>query len=214
MESFYLIGSIFGIISAIVLLILHASEVISIIRSFWGSLYVWVKGAPQVLREWWWWKKYCPSCEIIQTSKLWIKKPSNKYYMRLKIDVRYTSRDSRYDTLMDINDLFLDVYNTGTGRDSKPYRLYRSIGSLKIHPIEEEGEGWFPVINDIWSLPSGGNVVVRHTFEGFIDATPLVGTSASCKIVTLGEATVKEVVGSGQLKVGGKFLVSVDKDYE
>ena len=174
----------------------------------------WVWGRWLMIREWRWWKRYCPSCEIVKTGKLRIVKPSNRYYMELRIEVRYTSRDNRHDTSIDITSVNLDVYNTGKGRERKPYRLCRSLIPLQISPIEDDSDGGVPYMHDIWSLPSGGNVVVRYTFGGFIDAPPLVGASTFCKIVAIGRAKVGEVLGSRELKIDGKFVVDVDKEYE
>ena len=167
-----------------------------------------------MFREWRWWKQYHPSCEIGEKGKLRITKISNMYYMKLKIEVKYTSRDNRHDTLMDINAVFLDVYNTGTGRDSKPYRLCRSDMPLKIHPIEEDNNGWFPVVSLVLKLPCRGNVVIRYDFWGHIDALPLLDISTFCKIVAIGKAKVERVPGSRELKVPDKFEVKVDKRYE
>jgi len=208
-----IIGVVIGI-GAIVDTIFNSAKLIRHIAIFLYHTPKWVWGRWLMFREWRRWKKYCPSCEIIQPSKLWIKKPSNRYYMRLKIEVRYTSRDNRHDTSIDITSVNLDVYNTGKGRDSKPYRLCRSLFTLQISPIEEDNDGGFPVIPDIWSLPSRGNVIVRYTFESFIDAPPLVGASTSCKIVDIGRAKVGGVLGSRELKIGGKFVVDVEKEYE
>jgi len=102
----------------------------------------------------------------------------------------------------------------GKGRDSKPYRLCSSLVPLQISPIEEDSDGGFLVINGVWSLPSGGNVVVRYTFEGFINAPPLVGTATFCKIVAIGKAIIEGTSESRQLRIDDKFLVMVDKEYE
>jgi len=88
---------------------------------------------------------------------------------------------------------------------------------LKIYPeddSEDSGEGWFPVMHDVWELPHGGNVVVRYTLEGFIDAPPRVDASTFCKIVAIGEATIWRATRSKKLKAGGKFSVDVDREYE
>ncbi len=167
-----------------------------------------------MFREWRLWKQYHPSCEVVKTSKLWITKPSDRYYMRLKIEVKYASRDNRYKTSIDITSVDLDVYNNGKGRDSKPYRLCRSLHPLQISPVEEDSDGWFPVINDVWSLPSKGNVVVRYTFENLINAPPLVGTSTLCKIVNIGKAKIEGISESRRLGVDNKFSVIVDKRYQ
>jgi len=134
--------------------------------------------------------------------------------MQLRIEVRYTSRDNVYDTSIDITSVNLDVYNTGKGRDSKPYRLSSGSWTLKIHPIEEDSDGAFLVIPDIWSLPSGGNVVVRYTFDGLINAPPSVGASTFCKIVAVGKAKVEKLSRYKELKVPDEFEVQVDKKYE
>ncbi len=78
---YVLIGSILGIISAIVLLILHASEVIFIIRSFLRLLYVWVKEAPRVFRKWLWWRKYRPSWRIASWGTVKVKYAEGKHQM-------------------------------------------------------------------------------------------------------------------------------------
>lgn len=211
------IGAILGIvsgISGIVYVILHFAQLLGTIRSFLKWLYGWLKWRRVLFGQWRWWKQYRPSCEIVKTGKLRIAKPSNRYYMELRIEVRYTSRDNRHDTGIDITSVNLDVYNMGKGRDSKPYRLCRSSFTLQISPIEEDSDGGFLVIPDIWSLPSGGNVVVRYTFESFIDAPPLVGASTFCKIVAIGKARIEGVSGSRELKADDKFLVEVVKEYE
>ena len=209
------IGSvILNLILLIFLLVLHAPQTIRTIRLFLVGLWVWLKVRPMAFNQWRWWKQYRPSCEIVRIGKLIIVKPSDRYYMELRIKVRYTSRDGRHDTGMDISTILLHVYNTGKGRDSKPYRLFTDNWTTKIHPIEEDSDGGFLVIPDIWSLPSGGNVVVRYTFNGFINAPPLVGASTFCKIVAIGKAKVGEVLGSRELKIDGKFVVDVDKEYE
>lgn len=166
-----------------------------------------------MLREWRWWERYRPYCEIVKLGALEISKSINTYHMELKIDVKYTSRDSRYNTLMDINDVYLDVYNTGKGRDSKPYRLHRSDFCLKIHPIEGDTNGWFPVVSLSWSLPCGESVIITYDLWGQIDVPPLVGTSTSCKIVAIGKAKIEGVTESRQLKVDDEFSVTVDKRY-
>lgn len=211
-----IVGVVIGI-GAIVDTIFNSAKLIRQIAILLYHAPKWVWGRWLMFREWRRWEKYCPSCEIVQTSKLWIKKPSNRYYMRLKIDVRYTSRDNRYDTSIDITSVNLDVYNTGKGRDSKPYRLCRSSVPLKIYPeddSEDSGEGWFPLIQNVWELPHGGNVVVRYTFEGFIDAPPRVDASTFCKIVAIGKAKVGAVLGTRELKIDGKFVVDVEYEKE
>ena len=207
------IGAILGIISSIVLLIVHSERLMATIRSHINGACRRLRECQVMFNEYRWWKQYHPSCEIINKGKLVIKKPSNRYYMGLKIEVRYTSRDNRHDSSVDITSVNLDVYNTGKDRDSKPYRLCHSLNTLQTYPIEEDNDGGFPVIHSIGSLPSGGNVVVRYTFEGFTDAPPLVGASTFCKIVAMGEATVGGVSGSRKLKASRKFQVDVDKKY-
>jgi len=133
--------------------------------------------------------------------------------MELKIDVKYTSRDNRYNTLMDINDVYLDVDNTGKDRDSKPYRLCRSDFCLQIQPIEEDSNGWFSVVSLSWNLPCGESVIIRYDLWGQIDVPPLVGTSTSCKIVAIGKAKIDGVTESRQLKIDDEFSVTVDKGY-
>jgi hypothetical protein len=167
-----------------------------------------------MFREWRWWKQYHPSCEIGEKGKLRITKISNMYFMKLKIEVKYTSRDNRHDTRMDISTILLDVYNMGKGRDSKPYRLCRSAMPFKIHPIEEDDDGVFLVMSFSWYLPCRESVVIRYDFLGDIDAPPLVGTSTSCKILAIGKAKIEGIPKSRQLKVDDKFLVQVDKEYE
>ena len=166
-----------------------------------------------MFREWRWWKQYHPSCEIIKIGELQISKFNNEYHMELKIEVRYTSRDNRHDTRMDISTILLDVYNTGKGRDSRPYRLVADNWTLKIHPIEEDNEGGFPVIGHVWTLPCEEIVILRYTFRGLIDALPLVDNSADCEIVAIGKAKVERVPRSKELKVDGKFPIMVDKKY-
>jgi len=178
------------------------------------GLWAWLKGRPMAFNQWRWWKQYHPSCEIGKKGKLGITKFNNEYRMELKIEVKYTSRDNRHDTLMDISTILLDVYNTGTGRDSKPYRLCRSNFTVKIHPIEGANDGWFPVVSLVWKLPCRANVVMLYDFWGHIDTLPLVGTSTFCKIVAIGKAEVRGVSGSKELKVPDKFEVKVDKRYE
>jgi len=167
-----------------------------------------------MFRERRWWKQYHPSCEISRIGMLRITKPSNRYHMKLKIEVRYISRDNRHGTNMDITSVNLDVYNMGKGRDSKPYRLGRSLFPLQISPLGEDSDGGFDVIHEIWELPSGGSVVIRYTFEGFIDALPLVGTSTLCKIVDIGKAKIEGITESRPLEIDDKFSVVVDKKYK
>jgi len=160
------------------------------------------------------WKQYRPSCEIVEVGVLKIAKSINEYRMELKLKVRYTSRDGRHDTGMDISTILLDVYNTGKGRDSKPYGLFPDNWTTKIHPIEEDNKGGFPVIGNAWKLPCTESVVLRYTFGGNISAPPLVGTSTSCKILAIGKAKIEGITESRQLKVDDKFLAKVDKEYE
>lgn len=211
------IGAILGIvsgISGIVYVILHFAQLLGTIRSFLKWLYGWLKWRRVLFRQWRWWKRYRPYCEIVKVGVLKITKSINTYHMELKINVKYTSRDNRYNTLMDINDVYLDVYNTGKGRDSKPYRLCRSDFCLKIHPIEKDSNGWFPVVSLSWNLPCGESVIIRYDLWGQIDVPPLVGTSTSCKIVAIGKAKIEEVPRSKDLRVDGKFSVEVVKEYE
>lgn len=211
---YVLIGSILGIVSGIVLLILHVPQLVTTIRSFINWTYRWAKWCRVMFREWRWWKRYRPTCEIVKIGNLIIIKSDDEYTMALKIDIKYQSRDIRFDTQMDISAILLDVYNTGKGRDSKPYRLSPDNWTLKIHPIEEDNDGGFPVMAYVWKLPRRESVVLKYTFRGRIRARPLVDISTSCQIIDIGRARVEEITGSRQLKVPDKFEAKVDKGYE
>lgn len=167
-----------------------------------------------MLREWRWWGQYRPSSKIVEVGILEITKHMNEYRMELKIDVKYTSGDNRHDTLMDITDVYLDVYNRGKGRDRKPYRLARSDRTLEVHPIKRDSDGWLAVVALLWRLPCGESVLIRYDFWGHIDAPPLIGKSTFCKILAIGKAKIEGITESRQLRIDDKFSVMVDKEYE
>lgn len=209
------IGSIIlNLILVIIFLVLYLPQAIRIIRSSLIRLRTWLGGRPTAVDQWRWWKQYRPSCEIVKVGVLKITKSTNQYHMELIIESKYTSRDNRYNTLMDINNVYLDVYNTGKGRDNKPYRLHRSDMPLKIYPIDEDNDGGFLVVALSWNLPCGESVIIRYDLWGQIDVPPLVGTSTSCKMVAIGKAKIERVPISKELRVDGKFLVEVVKEYE
>lgn len=211
-----------------IFLIRQFAGLLSDLKKLGTRLVGWLLKRPTAFKQRRWWNKYRPSWEIINKGKLRITKFNNEYHMQLKIEVKYTSIDNRFYTLMDINDVYLDVYNLGKDRDSKPYRLCRSDSPLKIHPInthpfkgdgvsmvvQEDDKGGFPVVPLLWKLPCGENVIIRYALRGHIDAKPLVETSAFCKIVAIGKAGIEGLFGNRELKVGDKFSVVVDKEYE
>lgn len=206
MDTFQTIGAIL----ALLLLIFQVFDrVPQLRRLFLSSVYL-LKGRWRIFKEWRWWRQYRPSYEIVKIGELKISENNRAYSMELPIDIRYTSRDSRHDTKMDTTSVYLDVLNTGKGRDKKPYRLSRNNFSLKIYPKKEDEDtkGGYLVINPIWTLPCRSNVIIRYRFFGQIDALPLLGAFAPCQIRAIGEAEV-EGTNKRQLKSPDKFSVKV-----
>ncbi len=70
---YIIIGSILGIISGLVLSILHSQEVIRLIRLYVARFFKWLARRSTVIREWYWWKKYRPSWEIAALREVKIK---------------------------------------------------------------------------------------------------------------------------------------------
>jgi len=198
-----------GAIVAFLLLLFQVFERVPRIRRFFVDSVHVVGKVRKMFREWRWWNKYCPRCEIVEHGDLKIEKIDSGYYMELPVDVRYTSRDSRHATRMDITTVLLDVMSTGKGRDDEPYRLSRTSLPLRKHPRSEEdvSQGAYPVTGLIWVLPSSSSVTIGYTFFVEVDALPLVNESATCKIVSVGRAKVEGVGESRPLRISNRFSV-------
>lgn len=211
--SYVQIGAILGIVSSFVLLILHFKELVDTIRSFLKWFYGWLKWRWVLFRQWRWWRKYRPSFNLANVGRLKITEVNGTYHMELKIEVKYTSNDSRYPTRMDCSTLLLDVLNTGKGRDKAPYRLHNTQFAWRTSPPDESEEGGFPAVNPFWNLPCNAEWIIRYTFIGQMEVLPLVGETTFCKIVTIGKASIERVPSGKDLGVGDKFLVEIMKGY-
>ncbi len=170
-----------------------------------------------------WWEQYRPSCEIVKVDILKITKGPNVYHFELPIDVKYTSRDSRYSTGMDCTTILLDVFHTGKDREKTPYRLHSSGLPLRIDEKSIK-EGRYKVeLQQKWDLPSNESRIIRYTFEGQTEGEPLVENETSCIISHIGIPLIHNVNINKPLKIAdskfpiavddGFFVVKIDKQY-
>lgn len=169
-----------------------------------------------------WWEQYRPYCEIVKVDSLKITKNGDKYHFELSIDVKYTSRDTRFSTRMDCTTILLDVFHTGTDREKTPYRLHSSALPLRMEP-SIEGGGYHVEMQQKWDLPSTELRVIRYTFIGQEEGEPLIENETSCKITAIGIPIIHNVNINKPLKVedskfpitvvDGQFVVKIDKRY-
>lgn len=199
------IGSILGIATAAVTLILNTQKLWSTIRSFGIGLYKSILKWEVAFSYWRLWNQYHPSCEITKFGDLEITQVQNNFYydhqLRLDIEVRFTNNDCRYSTPIEDSSVILSVLNKGKGRDKAPYYLRRISQTVIESPSGEES---------IRGLPSGKSMVVRYTLGGDVLGKPLLNDVTFCKVISTGEACVEGTHTFNKLKaMPSKFLVKV-----
>lgn len=108
------------------------------------------------------------------------------YHLEMAVDVEYVSRDNRYITRMDCTTILMDVQNRGKGRDKNPYRLHARTDLQN------------------WDLPPAGKgqdrYVRKYVFYGTEEGVPLLGSSTSCKILSIGKARIRGISRAKSLK--------------
>jgi hypothetical protein len=201
------LGSILGIVSTVVVLVLNLQTLINIFRSFGIWSYKQIRCFKILIRDWRFWKQYRPSCLVEKVGDLEIKKVTNNFYADyrclLEMDVRYTSNDSRYTTSIDLSAIKIKVFNNGRGRDKAPYWMHRIEQSIIEQP-QDIGR------NLSIGLPSGKSILVRYKLSGEVLGHPLLNESALCRVITIGEAVVHGVSHFKKLKTTNpKFSVLI-----
>lgn len=184
LDWFQTIGAGLASLLTLVMLGKYASP---LIRKLWSKLTTSYKQ----WRNFRWFKKYCPAWEIVNISPLKVRHIGEKFRLDFSLEIKYTSRDTRYPTSMDCNTILIDIYNKGKGREKRPYRLHSKL---------EEG---------IWSLPPAGKRTIRYDFSTEEIATPFLGKKTICQIILIGEAHVAKLPFSADLKAGKRFKVNV-----
>ncbi len=118
---YIIIGSILGIISALVLTILHLPQFISVIRSFSKWLHNWLKERPGRFNRWRWWRQYRPSWKIANYGELKITKMGDKYDLSVQVEIEYKNINNKYRVNFYDGYIHAYLYHEGKGWEGQPY---------------------------------------------------------------------------------------------
>ena len=192
---YIIIGAISGLISIIVLLILHFQTILNQFR----ILFKWIGGtSSEIGRQiinWWWWRKQPLFWTITNNGNLEISKDqNNRYILQIRMEAIFQNDHSRY-TLNIYGPLRLKVYHSGERWEKKPYDLPSANfpSGLEVPPSE--------------SIP------YSYVFcEHYSQKPVFIGNSATCKIIgsTYSNISSADSYLRGGLQFRGKRKISVD----
>lgn len=201
MESpplYIVIGSILGILSSFVLLILHFPVVANRIKSFVTWLWRWLLWRPIAIRRWRWWRQYRPSWRIANWGEVKIYHEEGRFRLEVPISLELRSRNNRYNTVVNLYGIGLDMYHAGKGWEKKPHRLSGRLINLNDSDFE---------------IAPRDSVIAEFICETTISERPLVRNTVTCKMFnfTLAALRTPYVNLSGHMKREGnsKFKVNV-----
>ena len=187
---YVVIGAILGIISSIVLLILHFQDLVETIRSFPNRSYKWLKRSRNMFRERKLWGKYCPSWEIIDSGNVEIFKIGNDYQIKIPIKINFKSRDDRYETTLYVNKTKVIMWHKKDDREGNTYELKGSLAAISIPPSDD--------------------YTVNFSFMKELKAQPLIDMHSYVKyIVYPGEAFISGISEIRSLGKSNKLTAQV-----
>ncbi len=189
LQLLFLIGSICGVISAIVLTILYIVRLIRIVKSFAAQFCSLIKEKYMLFRQTQYWRKHHPIYEIVECKPLQIRHTNGNYQLQITIELEYISREKEYDTVFQYGALLLDIRNKGTGIEGIPYRL------IAREPSQ-------------WILSPSPRVRKTYLFKCERKGEPQLGNSTHCKLLSAGEVRL-ELFGKSRPLKGFKRIISV-----
>jgi hypothetical protein len=160
------IGSVLGIISSIILLILHLQQVIQIIRTSCKWIQNWIISRLYKFNRWRWWRKCRPSLKIVSNNDLVIKSDGISYHIELVLTTKCINHNTKYRLDYDTFSI-IEIHHKGKGWEKKPYQLPYAVGS---------GPG-------SRTLQPGADETMNHLFANKIPVKPLIGKTAVCKTI-------------------------------
>lgn len=187
------IGAILGIISSIVLLILHLPQLGRMIISFLRKSFVWLRGRPLVIREFLWWRQCRPLWWVGNIGKAIITKEDNVFNIEIPIEIMYKNRDERYETQIQFDRVVFLMSHLGRGKERSPFELrsrqQQDIGVLEPMEIKQ----------------------VSYVCAIKTPAKPLLGETTKCRVTVRAEAWILTVHihMCGKLKRKGNSIVRV-----
>jgi hypothetical protein len=112
------------------------------------------------------------------------------YRIKLPIVIKYKNNNNRYEASFDVDDIRVLVYHKGSGWEKYPYQLFGDSSSPK----------------GLYRLPPSEEKELTYIFEREMPASPILGSVASCKIISenYGAISTHEVSAGGKLKREGK----------
>jgi hypothetical protein len=170
----YLIGSILGILSSIVLLILHFPEVLDKVKKGARWLLKRLLGLPKMIKGWWWWRQCQPTWQIVKHGDIRITKKSgteiSDFYIEVPVTINYFNRDRRCDLKIDRTPLLL-LHHMGRGKEGSPFELHdHSRGIHLIKPFDSHQ--------------------IDYLFNLRVEIEPQLKEKADCKVVDKGDAWI------------------------
>lgn len=185
---YIIIGSILGILSAIVLIILHLPEFVNVIRSFLKWLCSWLRARPMRFNQWRYWRRFRLHYSVKNISPLSIEQIDDAYKMSISISLQYQNIDDLRDMWLYCDDMSLKLSSPHLKRAESYVLTYESgvkVRHILHHRLDK----------------------VDYTLSAHSSYKPILADIARCEKIYLGTVSLNNIRRALTAK---SFPVSVD----
>ena len=193
---YVVIGSILGIVSAVIISIWHFPQVIGIIKSFFRWLPKQIRICISKYNKWRWWRPYRPSLRLISKKDLEIKFDGQRYHLTLEVTLECKNNSDRY-MISGYTFYRIRLHHKGKGWERRPYEL--------------EIKDTNPHISNLKQRDSRPVILI---FECVMSEKPIFGKTTICEFRGNPTAHIESspsipLEGKMKKKWPGKFKVNV-----
>jgi len=182
-EIFQFIGAVLAVVLTILTFGGHIASLLKSTRRWMAR--VWISCIEKRL-----FRKYKPSWEIVDSGNVEMLREGTNYRIRIPIQVKFKSRDARYETTVYLNQVKILLQHKKDDRERLRYELRESLPSMAIPPLGEH--------------------TVSFVFMKAFEAQPLIDMNSQVEyIVYLGEAVINGISGIRSLGVSNKRTAQV-----